>query len=322
MEKIVVDNKIFHDKCFKCTQCNKKLEPGTYVAGHHGNFYCRPHYTSLFMSKGNYSESEKVGSGSPQQQHTPPAQAPAPAPPPPPPIAGLKDMPESTGSAGNDDQGGAMGAAMAEIASGGHKLKHVSREDRKRPPASSLVPGETKTKEKEPKDSKQEKKVTGTPTTKLEDKKWTVRFWENCQAKPIVIDITGFQQSVSISNCDKAVVQIKGKCTNIAVMNCVNVGVIFDDIVAAVEVIRSKKMQLQANGALAQISLDNCSGVDIFVQSAAGKTLEVVTSLCEGVNVTFPGETAESDPTEFPIPMQYISNLKNGKLHTAPSSHV
>jgi len=253
----------FSRQVFQVAHCSKKLEPGTYQAGHHGNFYCKPHYTALFMSKGNYSESEKAGS-SPQQQHAP---AGGPAPPPPPPISGLPDTPADAGEA----EGGAMGAAMAQIASGGHKLKHVSREDRKRPPATSVVPGEIKT--KETKEVKDEKKVKGEPVTKLEDRKWTVRFHENCQAKPIVIDITSFQQSVSISNCDKAVVQVKGKCTNIAVMNCTNVGVIFDDIVAAVEVIRSKKMQLQANGVLAQVALDNSSGVDIFVQSAAGKTL-------------------------------------------------
>jgi len=149
-----------------------------------------------------------------------------------------------------------------------------------------------------------------------------VRFHENRQSDPIVIEATSFQQSVAISNCDKTVVQIKGKVTNIAVMSCTNVGVIFDDVVAAVEVVRSKKLQLQANGALAQIALDNSSGVDIFIQSAVGKSVEIVTSLCEGVNITFPGDTPESDPTEYPIPMQYISNLKDGKLHTAPSSHV
>jgi len=68
--------------------------------------------------------------------------------------------------------------------------------------------------------------------------------------------------------------------------------------------------------------LDNTSGIDIFMQSPAGKSVEIVTSLSEGVNVTFPGETAESDPVEHPIPMQFMSNLKEGKLITVPSSHV
>lgn len=320
MEKVVVDNRVFHDKCFKCAHCGKRLEPGTCHAGHHGNnFYCKPHYQSMFMTKGNYSESEKSASPSQQQQQTPPQSPPpakaAPGPPPPPADLGV----DSSAPASE----GGMAAALAAIATGGasSQLKHVSREDRKRPPASSVVPGESKTKEKEEK--KDEKKVVkGDPVTKLDDKKWTVRFHENCQATPIVIEITSFQQSVAISNCDKAVIQIKGKCTNIAIMSCTNVGVIFDDVVASVEAVRSKKLQLQANGALAQIALDNSSSVDIFMQSAAGKSVEIVTSLCEGVNVTFPGEHAEADPTEYPIPMQFISNLKEGKLITAPSSHV
>jgi len=245
-------------------------------------------------------------------------------PPPPPPSAPASLLADINSSGPKEDSSSSSGmaAALSQIATGGPKLKHVTREERKRPPASSLVPGETKTKEKDDKSAKEEKKVKGDPITKLDDKKWTVRFHTNRQESPIVVEITSFQQSVAISNCEKAVIQIKGKCTNISVMNCTQVGVIFDDVVAAVEVIRSKKLQLQANGQLAQVSLDNTSGVDVFVQSAAGKSIEIVTALCEGVNVTFPGENAEADPVEYPIPMQFISNLKGGKLVTAPSSHV
>jgi len=217
-----------------------------------------------------------------------------------------------------------MSAALAQIASGGPKLKHVSREDRKRKPASSVVPGgtaTTATKSDTPKKEK-EKVVKGDPVLKLDDKKWTIRFQENRQENPITVDITDIKQSVAISNCSKVVIVLKGKLTNISVINCDNVGLVFDDVVAAVEVIRSKKVQLQANGKLAQISLDNTASIDIFVQSAAGKSLEIVTSLTEGVNVTFPADNAEADPVEFPIPMQFMSHLKDGKLITAPSSHV
>jgi len=266
------------------------------------------------MSKGNYSESEK-----PSTAAAPPPAA-APVPPPPPPAASLESVLASEGaSAGSGGEGG-MSAALAQIAEGGVKLKKVAREDRKRKPESSLVPGDSKP-VKEEKASK-EAVAKGDPVCKLEDKKWTVRFQENRQDNPVTVDITAFAQSVAVANCNKSVIVIKGKCTSIAVMNCTNVGVIFDDVVASVEVVRSKKVQLQLNGAVPQIALDNSSSIDVYVQSAAGKHVEIVTSLCEGVNASFPGETADSDPVEYPIPMQFVSHLKGPKLITAPSSHV
>jgi adenylyl cyclase-associated protein len=282
------------------------------------------------MSKGNYSESEnKQAPGSPATPKAgspaTPKAAPAPVPPPPPPAPSVdsvlaKDSSCDAPAAGSD---GGMSAALASIASGGPKLKHVTREERKRPPATSVVPGDSGKQAKvlEDKESK-ETVAKGEPVLKLEDKKWTVRFQENRQDKPVVIDITAFQQSVSIANCNKAVIQVKGKCTSIAIMNSTAVGLIFDDVVASVEVVRSKKVQLQVNGTVPQIALDNSGSIDVFVQTAAGKNMEIVTSLCEGVNVNFPGETADADPVEYAIPMQFISALKNGKLHTAPSSHV
>jgi len=55
MEKVSLEDKVFHENCFKCTHCKKKLSPGTYTALG-DDFYCKPHYQQLFASKGNYSE--------------------------------------------------------------------------------------------------------------------------------------------------------------------------------------------------------------------------------------------------------------------------
>jgi len=54
-ERIGVDDKVFHDICFKCGKCSKKLELGTY-ASVDGQYYCKPHYQELFKLKGNYTE--------------------------------------------------------------------------------------------------------------------------------------------------------------------------------------------------------------------------------------------------------------------------
>jgi len=349
MEKVSVDNKIFHENCFKCAHCKKKLTPGTYTAIE-SSFYCKPHYTQLFTAKGNYSEGfgkEKPTAGwTPQvagyegvdlskkgeekkeeklaqhQQAAPTGTAKAPPPPaggPPPPAPPPVDL--SGGSAG-DDAGGANAhaAALDAIRSGGHKLKHVSKEERKQKPVSSVVPGESKKKETVVKAEPTHTK-TGPPEFKLDNNKWMVRFQEG-KEEPFTIKITDIKQSVNILDCKNISVIIHGKITNVQVVNCNGVGVIFDDVIASVEAVRSNKLGLQANGKVQQIAIDKCSGVDIFVQTKEGSTVEIVTSLSDSLNVNFPGATPDDDPIEFPIPSQFTSEIKGSKLITIPVEHV
>jgi len=339
MEKVSVEGKSFHENCFKCAQCKKKLSPGTYTALEN-TYYCKPHYTQLFTTKGNYSEGfgkEKPTSGwapqtgsfeghdtkSQNATQQPQASAPAskgpPVPPPAPPP--LVDTPAPDEG---DSQANAHAAALAEITSGGltGKLKHVSKEDRKKKPESSVVPDKPKpTRETATRDTGVVVKK-GTPELKLENGKWNVKFFEGRQEDPIEVKITDIKQSVVITDCSKSVVVVKGKLTNISVMNCIGCAVVFDDIIAAVEIVRSQKVQVQANGQIAQIIVDKTNGIDIFIQSEIGKSVEIVSSLSDAMNINYPGATPDDDPIEFPIPNQYNSVIQGGVLKTTPVEHV
>ncbi|XP_078057094.1 LIM domain and actin-binding protein 1a isoform X2 [Mustelus asterias] len=55
MERLVANQQIFHNICFRCSYCNTKLSIGNF-ASLHGNVYCKPHFSQLFKSKGNYDE--------------------------------------------------------------------------------------------------------------------------------------------------------------------------------------------------------------------------------------------------------------------------
>uniref|UniRef100_A0A8C2CRI0 LIM zinc-binding domain-containing protein n=1 Tax=Cyprinus carpio TaxID=7962 RepID=A0A8C2CRI0_CYPCA len=55
LEKLVANQQIYHKSCFRCTFCSTKLSLGTY-ASLHGDIYCKPHFSQLFKSKGNYDE--------------------------------------------------------------------------------------------------------------------------------------------------------------------------------------------------------------------------------------------------------------------------
>ncbi|XP_065098079.1 LIM domain and actin-binding protein 1 [Paramisgurnus dabryanus] len=55
LEKMIADQQIYHKSCFCCAFCSTKLSLGTF-ASLHGHIYCKPHFSQLFKSKGNYDE--------------------------------------------------------------------------------------------------------------------------------------------------------------------------------------------------------------------------------------------------------------------------
>ncbi|XP_067301803.1 LIM domain and actin-binding protein 1a [Pseudorasbora parva] len=55
LEKLVANQQIYHNTCFRCAYCNTKLSLVNY-ASLHNNVYCKPHFCQLFKAKGNYDE--------------------------------------------------------------------------------------------------------------------------------------------------------------------------------------------------------------------------------------------------------------------------
>ncbi|KAM3872141.1 LIM domain and actin-binding protein 1a [Diretmus argenteus] len=55
LERLVANQQVFHNTCFRCAHCNTKLSLGNY-ASLHNNVYCKPHFCQLFKAKGNYDE--------------------------------------------------------------------------------------------------------------------------------------------------------------------------------------------------------------------------------------------------------------------------
>ncbi|XP_041097621.1 LIM domain and actin-binding protein 1a isoform X3 [Polyodon spathula] len=55
LEKLVANQQVYHNSCFRCSHCNSKLSLGNY-ASLHGTIYCKPHFNQLFKAKGNYDE--------------------------------------------------------------------------------------------------------------------------------------------------------------------------------------------------------------------------------------------------------------------------
>ncbi|XP_066261845.1 microtubule-associated protein futsch isoform X6 [Euwallacea similis] len=50
MEQIKAEKAVWHQKCFRCTECSKQLTVDTYESND-GNLYCKPHFKALFAPK-------------------------------------------------------------------------------------------------------------------------------------------------------------------------------------------------------------------------------------------------------------------------------
>ncbi|XP_008305191.1 LIM domain and actin-binding protein 1-like isoform X2 [Stegastes partitus] len=55
LERLEAHKQIYHKSCFRCVHCSTKLSLANF-ASLHGNIYCKPHFSQLFKSKGNYDE--------------------------------------------------------------------------------------------------------------------------------------------------------------------------------------------------------------------------------------------------------------------------
>eukprot|EP00026_Physarum_polycephalum_P018117 Phypoly_transcript_19588.p1 GENE.Phypoly_transcript_19588~~Phypoly_transcript_19588.p1 ORF type:complete len:206 (+),score=37.61 Phypoly_transcript_19588:84-620(+) len=154
--------------------------------------------------------------------------------------------------------------------------------------------------------------MSAEPLIKLDNSRWKVENHKN--NKEIVVQVDNPKQSVYIYKCIDSVVNIKGKVSSVALDACQKTAVVFDDVIATAEIVNCKRVQVQANGAIPNISVDKSESVTIYVQSEAGKKVEIVTSAATEVNVVTPGKTENDDPKEQPIPHQFVSTFQ-GQLH-------
>ena len=63
--------------------------------------------------------------------------------------------------------------------------------------------------------------------------------------REIVIEGAELQQSVYVYKCSGCTVQVRGKCSNIVLDQCNKTGLVFDSVVAGVELVNCQSVQVQ-----------------------------------------------------------------------------
>lgn len=298
-----------------------------------GNFadFVKEHYLTglIWNAKGKNLSEFQSGGGSSATVSPPP---PAPVvhggggvPPPPPPVdASVSISTSAPAVQGDKPRAGGLGAIFAEINNKGEGgvtsgLKKVT--------------SDMKTKNMKEAPALQPKERTGAASTtvapKTEEKKapsLTLKqgtwFCENYEDTQIDIPEVQMKQSVYILKAKNAVINIPDKCKSIQLDNCVKTGVVFNSVVSSFEIVNCKSVTVQVLDVCPSISIDKTSGCSVIL---TGKSVldppNIVTSLVAELNVVIPGENAEADPIEMPVPQQYVTTLKDGKLTTEALLH-
>lgn len=158
------------------------------------------------------------------------------------------------------------------------------------------------------------------PRKDLEGSKW---FVEHFDSPPDVIEIAAQQNhSILISRCNKTIVKVSGKANAISIDNCTGLSIIVDSLVSSLEVIKSPKFALQIDGVVPTLLLDQVDGATVYL-SPASVNLEVFSSKSTGVNIMLPPkEGTDEDTKECPIPEQIKSYIKDGVLVTEVVEHA
>jgi adenylyl cyclase-associated protein len=271
-----------------------------------------------------------------------------PPPPPPPPPPGTLIQPKqqqpapTTTTTTAPSSGGAMAALFADINKGtsvtaGLKkvtddMKTKNRSDRTSTVPSSTTSSTTSTVTGTNKVPSTTKASTQPPRFECEQgRKWVIEHQINNRDNGgLIIENTEPKQTVYIYNCHDSTIQVRGKVNAITLDGCSKCGLVFDTVVAVVEVVNCTSVQIQCTGAAPTVSVEKTDGCQLFmyidelekteITSAKISEFNVVALIKNGDGGAGDGN-GEEEPQEFAIPEQYVSRYRNGKMVTETVTH-
>lgn len=149
------------------------------------------------------------------------------------------------------------------------------------------------------------------PRKDLDGNKWIVENFENTGSDVVEIQAQ-LSQSILISRCIKCIIKVTGKANAISIDNCTSLSILVESLVSSLDVIKSPKFQVQVDGVVPTVLLDQVDGATVYLGNRSLNT-EVFTSKSTGVNIVLPPkEGTEGDDKECPLPEQIRSVVKNG----------
>lgn len=219
-----------------------------------------------------------------------------------------------------------MGALFAELNKGGaitKGMKHVSNDMKVYKNKKLRKTGPVKVKKKAaPKKKAAAKKKIGPPSCKFvrAQRMWYV---ENQPAdSKTEVEFKKFTEAAYLYKCQKgSVVTLKGKGKNCQLVNCEGTTVIFENLVAGVEVTNCKNLKLICSGTCNMFRFDKTDGIKTFLTDAENiKHVTFSCTKCSELNVEFPDpKDPKNETINKPIPSLFEHKIVGDKIHSEVS---
>ena len=272
----------------------------------------------------------------------PKATAPSPAagPPPPPPMpkfdgdGSSKSTPTTNGTKSGDmtaifnqlNQGSAVTTGLkkvdqSEMTHKNPSLRAGSTVPQRSASQNSISSSSTRGKSPLPNKKPESMRTKKPPRKELDGSKWIVENYDNTGGD--IVEIAAeLNQSILISRCNKCVIKVTGKANAISVDNCTGLSLLVESLVSSLDVIKSPKIQVQIDGVVPTLLLDQVDGATLYLGKDS-LTTELFTSRCTSVNVVLPPtDDSDDEDKECALPEQIRSVIKNGAFASEVVEHA
>ena len=140
----------------------------------------------------------------------------------------------------------------------------------------------------------------------------------NCTSLKIDSDV---KQKVYVYQCVDSVLEVNGKCNAITLDGCKKMAVVFDSVVAGIELINCSSCTVQVKEVVQTVTVDKCNGTQVILNRES-LGCEVVSAKSSELNIVVPGENEGDEFKEFAIPEQFVSKWTGQKWVTECMAHV
>ena len=135
------------------------------------------------------------------------------------------------------------------------------------------------------------------------------------------LDLDSMKLAVHVHKCKNVTLKIKGKFNQITLDSCERTNIVFEDLIAGFDCIRSEKIEALCSGAFPLLNIDQTKGFKMVFTKKADDYC-IVNSVCSSaVWMHTPNDDDEFD--ESPLPEQYESKWvsQNNWTHKGAASH-
>eukprot|EP00296_Roombia_truncata_P001098 JP436820.1.p1 GENE.JP436820.1~~JP436820.1.p1 ORF type:complete len:206 (+),score=107.71 JP436820.1:1-618(+) len=164
---------------------------------------------------------------------------------------------------------------------------------------------------------------TQPPVFELDGNKWKV---ENQVENPgIEISETEVKQTVYAYKCigktQRTIIQVKGPKINALTLDaCIKTSVVVNSVLASVDIVNCKNVEVQILGKAATVAIDKTSGCTLYLSDEC-REATIVTGMSSEINVVLPPPEGKQDPLELPIAEQFVTTIKGNELVTTCMEH-